>query len=148
MPTANDDSRRILELLAQEKITVDEADQLLRALKDSSRPADPGQPRPEASTKPSPRWMRVTIDRAARDGRPAKTVTIRMPLSIARSGLKLGAMFPRLAEGGFAERLREQGIDVDFSKIDPSQFDKLLDEMGEMDVDVDGGRAHLRIRCE
>jgi hypothetical protein len=148
MPTATDDSRRILELLAQGKITVEEADQLLRAFKDGGRPADQEQPRPQTSAKPSPRWVRVTIDRAESNGRPAKTVTIRMPLSIARSGLKLGAMFPRLAHGQFADRLREQGIDVDFSKIDPSQFDKLFDEMGEMDVDVDEGRAHIRIRCE
>ncbi|HEV3063527.1 MAG TPA: hypothetical protein VGY48_35125, partial [Vicinamibacterales bacterium] len=105
--TETDNTRRILDLLAQGKITVDEADQLLRAVggpeagqarqraqgsegsQGGQRPQGPQGPQgaqrpqgPQAQTRSDARWMRVTIDKAARDGRPAKQVSIRVPMAL------------------------------------------------------------------
>ncbi len=147
MTTTTDRSRRVLQLLAQGKITVDDADALLRALqRDDAAPADDAAG-PGASGDASPKWIRFTIEKQ-RDGQPPKTFTIRTPIAAARSGLKLGAMFKRFASQPFAERLRQEGIDVDFSKLDVSQLDTLFAEMNEMEMDVDGGRTKIRLRCE
>ena len=138
--TAADDTKRVLELLAQGRITVDEADQLLRAMKEPA-----AEPAADART---PRWMRLTIERAARDGRPAKTVTIRVPVAFARSGLRLGAMFPHVFGPKLKEEFSKQGIDVDFSKLDLGHIETLLNDLGETTIDVNDGRAQVRIRCE
>ena len=138
--TAADDTKRVLELLAQGRITVDEADQLLRAMKEPT-----AEPAADART---PRWMRLTIERAARDGRPAKTVTIRVPVAFARSGLRLGAMFPHVFGPKLKEEFSKQGIDVDFSKLDLGHIETLLNDLGETTIDVNDGRAQVRIRCE
>ncbi len=142
MTTTTDasDTKRVLELLSQGKITVDEADQLLRALRDEGSPAEP--------PKPQPRWLRITIDKAARDGRPARNVSIRVPLALARSGIKLGAMLPQLAGPRINEELRREGINVDVSKIDFSQIEAALADLGETTIDVDDGKAQIRVRCE
>jgi hypothetical protein len=147
MTNETENSRRILELLAQGKITVDEADQLLRAVTASDREG-PSSARSERTGTSSARWLRITVDKAARDGRPPKQVSVRVPMSLVRSGVRLGAIFPRLAADPVSKHLRDQGIDVDFSKIDLSQLDTMLGSLGETTIDVDEGRAQVRIACE
>jgi hypothetical protein len=147
MPTMTDHSRRILELLAQGKITVDEAEQLLRAIDprveepDVRAAAAADQARPRQAAK----WLRVTIEKM-REGRDPKQVSIRVPMALVRGGVKLGALFPQLAPVG--KHLREQGIDVDFSKVDFAQIEQVLDNLGETTIDVDDGKGRVKITCE
>ena len=146
--TRRDNARRILELLAQGKITVDEADQLLRAIDPEARQRSDGAPRTPDAEPAAARWLRVTVDKAACEGRPAKQVSVRVPMAFVRGGVRLGAIFPRLAGEPVRRHFREQGLDIDFSKIDLSQIDAVLGSIGETTIDVDGGKAQVRITCE
>lgn len=144
----NDHRRRILDLLAQGKITVDDADQLLRALGASSLEPETGT---EPGGKQAPRWIRVTVDKAARDGRPAKQVSIRVPMALVRGGVRLGTIFPGFARkdgNTVSQHLRDHGVDVDWSKFDLSQLDAVLQNLDETTIDVDKGRAQVRISYE
>src|SRR5689334_2348254 len=128
------DARRILELLAQGKITVDEADQLLRAVDGAASTASASAASAAAGATggttagasdpvaTAAKWLRVTVDKAPREGRPRKQVSVRVPMALVRGGMKLGAIFPKLAHEPLGKHLRDQGIDVDFSKIDLSQI--------------------------
>ena len=149
--TDTSDSRRILDLLAQGKITVDDADQLLRAIGTSASANGEPPPGPTDGTSAPNRaakWMRITIDKTPKDGRPRRQVNIRVPMTLVRGGVKLGAMFPHMAREPLAKHLREQGIDVDLSKIDLSQIDSVLDNIGETTINVDDGKAQVKISCE
>jgi hypothetical protein len=130
----------VLELLTQGKVSVDEAEQLLTALKDA--PPDPAAPRTP------PRWMRITIDKAAQDGRPARTVNIRVPLALARSGVRLGAMFPFVFGPKLKEEFRKQGVEFDLTKLDLSDIEAAAKDLGDTTIDVDDGKAQIRVRCE
>jgi hypothetical protein len=66
------------------------------------------------------------------------------PLCLRPGHLRLGRAQGRLRR----LNLREQGIDVDFSKIDLSQIDTVLNNLGETTIDMDDGRAQVRITCE
>ena len=146
--TKTSDSRRILDLLAQGKITVDEAEQLLRAVDAAaSEPAATASGTTDTPTS-SAKWLRVTVDKAQHDGRPRKQVSIRVPMALVRGGVKLGAIVPKMAGDPLGKHLREQGIDVDFSKLDLSQLDSVLNNLGETTINVDDGRAQVRITCE
>lgn len=144
----NDHRRRILDLLAEGKITVDDADQLLKALAASSLEAERGT---ESAGKQSARWIRVTVDKAARDGKPAKQVSIRVPMALVRGGVRLGTIFPGFARKDgdtVGQHLRDHGVDVDWSKLDLSQLDAVLQNLDETTIDVDKGRAQVRISYE
>jgi hypothetical protein len=146
---ANDHRRRILDLLAQGKISVDDADQLLRALGASSLESETDAAQP--ADKQAARWIRVTIDKAAREGKPAKQVSIRVPMALVRGGVRLGAIFPRLSRKDtdeISQHLRDHGVDVDWSKVDLSQLDNVLQSLDETTIDVDKGRAQVRISYE
>lgn len=145
MTTTVDDSRRILELLSQGKITVDEADQLLRAVGAAGEPS--GAAAAGATAKPAPKWVCITIDKPARDGREPKQVTIRVPMAVVRGGARLGALIPGL-NTELTQKLRAQGVDI--SAIDFSQIENVLGELGETTINIDEGRgkAQVRITCE
>ena len=141
----NDEMRRVLELLAQGKVSVDEADQLLRALTDQPPRAD-AAPAPEPPPAGKPRFIRIQVHKPGKDGREAKTVNIRVPMAVVRSGMRLGTMIPGW-QHWMGARVRDRGIDLDFSKLDPQELETLLGKMGEIDIDNDNGE-HVRITCE
>jgi len=169
----SDETRRVLDLLAQGKITVDEADRLLAAI--GAPPAGAEAAGATAAGKgsataeaPSPKYLRITVtknrnwsegdekqarrtwmgpgDQAGRN----KEVSIRVPVALVRNGMRLGAMIPGLTGGDFHARLRERGVDIDLSKIDADTIDQLVSQFGEINIDVSGrgGSAQIRITCE
>jgi len=142
----NDDTRRVLDLLAQGKITVDEADQLLRAM----AAAAPGAAEAGAdeAARPALRWVRIAVHKQAKEGHKDKDVNIRVPISIVRSGMRLGALIPGLAGDQVAAKMRERGLDVDFSKLDAAAIDAILKDLGDTNIEIDSGKAHVRITCE
>jgi hypothetical protein len=149
----SEDSRRILDMLAQGKISVDDAQQLLQAV---GRPLEAAQAAAstEGASSPAPRYVRIEVNKSGRrPGESAslgagKQVNIRVPIALIRSGMRLGAIVPGFAGDEIGRKLRERGIDVDLSKLDYAQFEDMLKNMGELTVDVDEGRAQVRITCE
>jgi hypothetical protein len=152
----SDDTRRILDLLAQGKISVDEADRLIAAVTASYTPpaAAPGTSQSSGlpGDGPKPRYLKIAVHKPANDDRGEKDVNIRVPLAIVRGGMRLGAIIPGL--GGerlrtrLRTRLREEGLDVDLSKLDPAALEAMLKDLGEMNIDIDSGKAQVRITCE
>jgi hypothetical protein len=141
----SEETRRVLDLLAQGKITVDEADQLLRAV---GGPAASGTAETAKDAgQPSARWVRIKVHKP-KDGGREKDVNIRVPIAIVKSGIRLGALIPGLAGERVAARLRERGLDVDWSKLDAATIDAILRDLGEANIEIDDGRAQVRITCE
>jgi len=139
----SDETRRILDLLAAGRITADEAEQLLRAA--AAEPAAAAAP-PEAAAS-DPKFLRIEVHKAARDSRPEKTVNIRVPFAMVRSGMRLGALVPGTGDR-IQDALKDRGLDVDWSKLGQAELATLLKSLGELTVDVDDGRAQLKITAE
>jgi len=154
----NDDTRRILDLLAQGKISVDDAHRLIAAVNASdAAPAAGAASQSEAASSssgsktaatPSPRYLKIAVHKPANDHRGDKDVNIRVPIAIVRGGMRLGAIIPGLGGERLRARFREQGLDVDLSKLDPAVLEAMLKDLGEMNIDIDSGKAQVRITCE
>ena len=142
----SDEIRRVLELLSQGRVTVDEADQLMRHLTDQrARPEAAGAVEPRPVGKP--RFIRIQVRKPGKDGREAKDVSIRVPMAVVRGGMRLGTMIPGLQDRATA-RFRERGIDFDLSKLDPAAVESMLGEMGEINIDITGSGEQIRITAE
>jgi hypothetical protein len=141
----SDERRRVLDLLAQGKITVEEADQLLRALTDQPARTD-ASPAADTHAQTKPRFILVQVHKPGKEGRDPKDVNIRVPMGIIRGGLRLGSMVPGF-HAHVKARLRERGMDIDLAKMDPALIESLLAEMGEINIDVGSGE-HVRITTE
>ncbi len=121
--------KKILEMLASKKISVDEASMLLEKL--SAAPVEPAVEcgeRPEAAR--NLKYLRVVVDSADGD-----KVNIRVPLSLIRTGIKLGSLIPKDA----AEAMSEKGIDLSsLSGLDENELVKFLSEL-KVDVESSDG---------
>ena len=142
----SDETRRVLDLLAQGKVTVDEAEQLLQALKEQSAKPENAAKSDAGGPPVKPRFMRIHVHKPAKDGGQDKDVNIRVPMAVLRGGLRLGTMIPGLHSSVNA-RLRESGLDIDLSKIDAAALESLLVDMGELNIDDQDGES-VRITYE
>ena len=150
-----DETRRVLDLVAQGKITVDEAHQLLAAIGAPAPAADATAAPPLDGDRPQPRWVRINVHKPANDHRQAKDVNIRVPVSVMKGGMRLGAIIATFAGEKAARRMRERGIDLDlakingdFSKLNGPEFDQFLKTLDDVHIDIDDGKAQVRITAE
>src|SRR5664279_1547075 len=138
----SEDRKRVLEMLATGKVTVDEAERLLSALGEAPPPTTASN---AAAAPPRPgRFFRIVVRKTGNEG-PGKNVDIRIPLSLVKGGMRLGAMIPGCGEA-VTEKLKKQGINLDVTKLDPDQLESVLHDLGEMDID--DGKSHVRISYE
>ncbi|MGH6986463.1 MAG: SHOCT-like domain-containing protein [Caulobacteraceae bacterium] len=138
--TFADDRRRILSLLSEGKITPEEAERLLSAMEGGA-----SNDRTSAPAGNRPRYMRVTVDES---GGNAAKVNIRIPIQLLRAGVRLSALIPPLAAAKVNEALRDKGLAFDISQLKPENLDELIDQIGELSVDVDSDQAKVKVFCE
>jgi hypothetical protein len=137
----NEEKRKVLEMLSQGKISVDEAEKLLAALGEPS--ADSGIAAPG---KRDWNYLRVQVEPGPGSNRPER-VNVRIPRKLIRAGLKFAAFMPREAQGKVSEALKEKGFDVDLAKITPQDLEDLISNIDDMTVEVDGEQK-VRVFCE
>ncbi len=137
-----ENTRMVLAMLAAGKITTDEADRLITALRGSPEPAAT----PSASnTDHKPRYLRVMVDSNDDKDGPTK-INIRVPLQLLRAGVRLAGLMPVKAQEKVNEALREQGIDLDITKLRAENVDELIDELRDVSVDIAQEREDVKIR--
>jgi hypothetical protein len=141
----SDERRRVLDLLAQGKITVDEADQLLRALGTSS--SQEGATRTGDASK-KPRFIRIAVHKPGVAGEAPEDINVRVPLPFIKGGMRLGALLPGFIGQRVASRLRERGLDLDLSNLDPDAIEAVFRDLTDQGIDVDSSKAQVRITCE
>ena len=155
MITQTDDTRRILDMLSQGKITVDEADRLLKAV-GADLPIEAASIDPAGDGRARPRWIRINIHKPANDEahRP-KDVNIRVPIAVVKGGMRLGALIGTFAGEKAARRMKARGLDIDLAQINSDlsqmngpEFDEFLRSLNDTNIEIDDGKAQVRITAE
>jgi hypothetical protein len=143
-----DNQKRILEMVADKKITVDEAYRLLSLI----------QPQRDAETSESneqkalPKYLRVVIDSEG-DSMHGKEygpehVNIRVPVALIRAGVKLATLIPPEAYNHVDEALKDKGIQFDLRNIKPENIEELIQALNDLEVDIHGGKEKVKIYTE
>ena len=144
----NDSQRKILEMLADKKITVDEAARLLNAV-DQPAPAEGCAAEGAQAAAGKPKYLRVQVEPNAEEGSTStERVNVRVPLGVIRAGMKLTALIPPQAAGKVNEALGEKGINLDLRNLKPEDLDQLLQELCDLEVDVHNGKEKVHVYVE
>ncbi len=133
-----ENTRQVLEMLAEGKITTEEADRLISALRD--QPSDAGAPPAK-----KPRYLRVIVDSNDSGEGPVK-INIRVPLMLLRAGVRLASVIPPQAQERVNRALREQGVDLDITTIKPDNLEELIDELRDLTVDIEQQREDVKVK--
>lgn len=136
--------RQVLQMLAEDTITVDEAERLIGALEREQPGPPPGAaPRP----KPRPKYLRVmVVDNSA--GEEPSLVNIRIPLQLLRAGVRLASLIPPQALGRVNVELGKSGVPIDLAQIKPQDIEELIEQLDDVIVDVDDHTSKVQVFCE
>lgn len=148
----SEDRARILNMLADGKITAAEAENLLDALESrasaATAPAEGaaatvvGDPQPLLNALP--KYLFVKVDSAQGD-----RVDVKVPIALVRSGLKLTSLIPPQAMEEINEQMLGKGISIDFNNLKPEDIDDLVQALREMEVNVDSATGDtVRVYCQ
>ena len=142
----NEDRKRVLSMLADGKITAEEAERLLDAM---GRPAPMSGVIEAPRTASRPKYFRVEVvaDEGAGAANPTR-VNVRIPIQLLRAGVRLSALIPPRARDEVNAALAREGIPFDISQIKPENLDELIDHLSEFSVDVASSDAKVRVFCE
>jgi predicted TIM-barrel fold metal-dependent hydrolase len=139
----NEQRKDILDMLAEGKITPDEAEQLIAALeRDQPRAAASSEARPKGKAK----YLRLEVD-TIENGEPGR-VNARVPLQLLRAGVRLAALIPAQALDRANAELSRSGIPFDLTQLKPEQLEALIEQLDEVTLEVDHPEAKVRVFCE
>lgn len=129
----SNDRNQVLELLAAGKVNANEAAQLLDRLAASAQDKTSVASHPQV-----PKFMCVRVDTHKGDA-----VNVRIPLALAKTGIKLSAMMPKDA----AEAMTAHG--VDFAQLSKLPTDELFSALQAMQIDVLSKKGDkVKVYCE
>ena len=145
----NENSRRVLEMLSEGKVSVDEAERLLSLVDEEpeTTPLAPPTP-PPAPPAPPPagsarRYLRVTVD-----SDDDEHIDVRVPLALIKAGVKLHTLLPAQATTGINTALQDNGINVDIDNLRTEDLEPLIDALSEIEVNIQDGDEKVRVYCE
>jgi hypothetical protein len=135
--TMSENKKKILEMLAQNKISVDEAYRLLNII-ESGKSGRESTGQTATAMKDRAKYLRVTILPGAEHEHSGNVdrVNVRVPMSLIRSGIKLTSLIPPEARDKVNGALREKGIDFDVRSVKPEDLEELIEALSDLEVDV------------
>jgi hypothetical protein len=138
----NDERKKILQMLSEGKITVEEAERLLEAITRAMGPQGEGGELPAQRAARKPKYLRVEVN-SVKSGK-ADQVNIRVPLGLLKAGVRLKGLIPGNAAARVNSALKDKGIDLDSLK--GGALDELVEHLADLEVDVkesDGDTVHI-----
>lgn len=139
----SDNQKRILDMLAEGKISADEAQKLLAALGSGDDEAKSAPPR-------DAKYLRVVVvpDPDSPKSEDVNRINVRIPISLIRAGIKFTSLIPADASEQVNEALKEKGIDFDVRNLKPEDLEELITALHDLEVDVQSGQEKAHIYVE
>ncbi len=73
-------------------------------------------------------------------------VNVRIPISLIRAGMKMTSLIPPNVYDKVNGAMKEKGIDFDLRTIKPEDLEDLIEALGDMQIDIEGGHRGERVR--
>jgi hypothetical protein len=149
----SENQKKILQMLADGKINVEEAQRLLVLVKSGVEKenslGDAGQ-----KTKSIPRYMHVIVEPkpgvSRRDGRHdfQGKVNVRVPLGLIRAGMKLATLIPSGTAEHVDRAFKEKGFSFDIGRLKEGDLEELVEALQDSEINVDTEYESIRINAE
>ena len=138
--------KQILDMLAEGKINVDEAERLMKATDDSAGGATET---PVVTSARKPKYLRVLVT-PPEAGTGTPVVNVRVPLNLIRAGIKLTALIPPEASTKIDEAMRSKGLNMDLRNIKSEDMEELIEALSDLEVEVNDehGAKVVRVYVE
>jgi len=144
----SEQKRKVLAMLAEGKISVEDAERLLAAVERAEHDSAE-QPSPVNGKKP--KFLCVKVN--AKEGHESRHgkhehVNIRIPIALIKAGVKLGSVLPESARSKVSEKMSAHGVGLDLNNLDGESLDQFLAALTETHIDIEDESETVKICCE
>ncbi len=139
--------KKILQMLADKKISVEEAERLLSLIGPDAKDSE-AKP-PEAGTKPLPKHLYVIVE--PKEGAHPEwhgRVNVRIPFGLIRAGMKLSALVPPQAADKVNDALKEKGFTWDMRHFTDEDIENLVTALRDSEVNIQSDGETVRVYTE
>lgn len=133
----SDERMRILTLLAEGKVSAEEAEKLLSATE--KRVATP-KTNPTKGT-----YFYVQVD--PKEGKSAEKVMIKIPMALLKAGLNISKLIPLEAQDTIQESMQSKGFTFDFNSLSGENMHEFIEALQEMSIDVETEDTTVKVFC-
>ena len=134
----SEERKRILKMLAEGKISANEAEELLDALGKNQGPTVSAAKDPK-----NIKYLYVKVLSSRNDN-----VDIRVPLGLVRAGMRLKSFIPPHAMEHINNNMREHGMKFDLNNIKPDDIEELIKNLADMEINVKSKNGDaVRVYC-
>jgi hypothetical protein len=148
----SENQKKILQMVADGKINVDEAQRLL-TLVDSPEESVSGN-QDARQVKSKPRYLYVKVEPKPGMSRSGSgqdfhgKVNVRVPFGLIRAGMKLATLIPPEAASRVDEAFKEKGIPFDLRQIKDEDLEELIAALHDSEIDVDSDYETVHVYAE
>lgn len=141
----SEDRKKILNMLSEGKISVEEAERLIAAIENKSESARSVYAPVKAGELP--KYLRVLIDSGEKDGH--EKVNVRIPFQLLKAGIKLSSLLPNHARHKVDNAFHEKGLNFDLKNLKEGDLEEIVIALRELSVDItsDDGEK-IKVFCE
>ena len=143
----NEERKKILDMLSEGKISVDDAEKLMVAIEaDTSSTTTSNNPQTGQEPKQL-KYLCVRVEPKAEDG---EKVNIRIPIGLIKAGVKLASLMPKDVQTKVNDAMDEKGVDMnlDFKKLSAEDSDGFFSILSELSIDIDNEKESVKIFCQ
>jgi hypothetical protein len=138
--------KKILQMLVEGKITVEEATRLLSLIgADTDRePLDTIR-----QAKSNAKYLYVKVEpKEGRESKENARVNVRVPVNLIRAGLKLTSLIPRQAADDINRELRDKGIGFDVRNLKNEDIEQLVEALRDSEIMIDSTEAEIKVYAQ
>ena len=148
----SENQKKILQMLSDGKISVDEAQKLL-ALLGSEKENMKNQS--DTETKSAPRFLHIIVE--PKNNAPSDCsmrphgkhkVNVKVPFGLIRAGVKLASLIPSDTAQHMDKAFKEKGFNFDVRRLKEDDLEEMLSALRENEIDVDSEYERVRMYAE
>ncbi len=146
-----EEQKRILQMLAEGKITVDEASRLLYLVGAKTEDGGEADGAPKKARSQA-KFLYVKVEpkegAAAAECGGHERVNVRVPLALVRAGMKLTALMPPHVAEDVNRAMKEKGVGFDVRNLKDEDMEQILAALGDSEISIDSDRATVHVHAE
>lgn len=128
---------KILEMLQNGKLSIDEAERLLNAVNQDSKVS-------AVTSKKSLKFLNISVNSKEENG---KKIKIKIPLRLLKAGMKLTSLIPQDSRAKIQAAMDRKGIKFDLGQLNELNMDELIETLSEFEVAIDDYES-VQIYCD
>ena len=141
----DENKNKILQMLSEGKISVEEASRLLYLVGEGRNADNPDNGIKKSKSNAKYLYVKVNPKEGHQD---SERVNVRIPVSLVRAGMKLTALMPPDVAENVNRAFKDKGMGFDIRNLDNNFIEQLVNALKEEEIDIDSEEAHIKVYAE